>query len=593
MVKIGQIIPISHFFFRVLQENLDNEPKNIEKPEDSQNSEGDSPNENESLENNQNIDENENNENVVYDQNSLKEIEKKIVINALKDNDASVIFAQSLIDHSNVKENENFDSLIETLKSLQSGFKEHESSMFFLPEAQFGENDDKQTEHVEYSSDLLKEFVKQDDSDFFKNMKRVNAINPQEYIDNIINTEKKQHEIKITSYFSYKAFRQFKSIYSISKKNELFNSERPLIPFLDDLSAEITKLVSYKMDIIPPEKSRRYGILIASLFVNGFRKDKFFSNALKDLSKLYPPICSSVSYALRFNATLNRVQTFVNLLINTNQLKFVLNTILSHEEWTNKYYLNSSLIKYGDVLIQALNIIDLLGTIKFTLPITGIEDEYLEFYYDLPAFKFVEMETTDDPVRLLIQLLDSYQVKRIIKDFAGNDIWRFLAKIVNLYSNPQLKKNCSIVDEFISDFNTIQGNGILDPLLDQKAKLYKFFNLAYQKKIIAQYFLIIVCHQELVKLEYEPCSNLLDPFRAKFISKSLAQRTIENLEDIVPEEEEEEDINEDQNTDIQEQNPESLELNSVGDDNNTEAPPANESNDAEPSPKSDNPEEGE
>ena len=53
---------------------------------------------------------------------------------------------------------------------------------------------------------------------------------------------------------------------------------------------------------------------------------------------------------LYFEKSSYQAQIFTNLLINRGFFKLTLNVIQENQQWIDKYYLPSSLMKYGDTL---------------------------------------------------------------------------------------------------------------------------------------------------------------------------------------------------------------------------------------------------
>ncbi|OHT17491.1 hypothetical protein TRFO_02520 [Tritrichomonas foetus] len=479
---------------------------------------------NESVENNiENVESNiensvENKNNEINNQENPSPAEQnhkmKIIKNAIQAGDAATILAEAFIENSKKSSSEKspkFDLLIQEIHDIQYT---KQLPVKYRPKRPIRPKPP-EIEKIEYSSQILvDEFDKIDDSEFFNNMNQFEVVDPKSYIENLFQQKKEKKSFDFSTIFNFADFPEF-------KENDFLYAKKPINPFFESFRSEISSIIALKKQVIPPENCRKFGLLVASLFLNGLQKGKTFIVAIEKLAEYYPLIESIVEMTKRFEKPIYQAQMFSHLIINRKLIKLVFNTIQKHEEWIEDFYSQSSLMRFGNTFLQVSNEIERLGVLNFTLPNSVTDDDIIHEYYQVPAFQYIEMETASSPVDFLIHLLEQNQQKKFIKNFAGNDTFRFINEIVQ---NQENRPKNELFEEFVTDFIEIAGNNIFNSLVNQNEKLHKFFILAYEKQKLAQYFLILVMNRKIAEKAYKSDSILLDYCRAKFVATCLAKR---------------------------------------------------------------------
>ena len=373
-------------------------------------------------------------------------------------------------------------------------------------------------------------------TDFPKILGTVDVVDPETYIKGVFEEKKVQKNYDLTKIFRFSDFTNF-------KQNDLLYAKEPTNPYCDDLHNKIDQLLALQKSVISAEEGSKFALIVSCLFMNGLREKSNLIKAIDKLGSYYPDIKSIVNDVKKFEKPSYQAQIFTNLLLNRGFFKLVLNVIRDHENWIDKYYMQSSLMKYGNTLNTISDEFDRLGILKFTLTTSAVDDDYLNYYSQKPAYEFVDIAFSNDIVASLIEILDECQKKRLIKNFVGNDTWRFIDEIYatrqkekekekeNQENNNQNQNEIVYTDKalynkylnmFLNDVSIIRGSGFMDYLKNQSRKLEQFMRRAYDKKVIDIYFLILVVHNDIAKRYFEPSSIITDFYRAKYVASYLA-----------------------------------------------------------------------
>lgn len=455
---------------------------------------------------------------------SNNEISLDKVIHFVNSGDLTTIFANLIINTDDNPKFDEYDSLLSDLHAIQ---------IFDIPPEQFELPNttplEREIVNIQNPSHVIDDAMKTYNDPIIPNIlgKTIEVVEPETYLKDVEIENKNKKNYDLTTIFNFTDFPDF-------NESDLISAKKPLNPLFDDLTEEISKLVQLRKENISAEEGSRLALIISSIFLNGIQPNKKFISAVEDLVTYFPSLESVYSEVKRFEKPSYQGQIFTNYLLNRNLLKLTVDAIQTHEDFIENYYLPSAFLRYSDTLNRFSAQIEHLSSLKFSLNISAVDDEYLTFYLHNPAFEFVDIVDTGDVVQLIVTMLNGWNKKKLFKPLIGNDSYKFIDEIYttrkkqkekslkNTKGEPEKAMKNKYLNMFLIDFQKVQGNQYFDTVFKQDEKLLEFFRLGLNKKILDVYFLMLVVHQNIAAKYFEPSSIITDLYRAKYIASFLA-----------------------------------------------------------------------
>ena len=285
----------------------------------------------------------------------------------------------------------------------------------------------------------------------------------------------------------------------------------PLNPFFIRLLSAVNSIVNEEPAAVSLSLGTRLVSMLAALLLNGKRGDLSLYTSLVELTTACEPIRPVVEQLSESDSPEKTAVSFVIEALNRNVMKIFLRDAHRSEDWERKYYLKSSLMRYGNVLETVLEQLSRLDVFQFAL--SGKFSDFDDVTKFVPeAFQFVEIEEDGVDVITFLEHAMENGLKKTIS-IGGSKVFDFMNELCEKHQ----RISDADIKELIEVFMSLRGDTIFDRKMKQSQKIHSFWTEGFHRKKLHIWFLFMVVDQDLVKKYYEEDASVADLYRANYI----------------------------------------------------------------------------
>ena len=337
------------------------------------------------------------------------------------------------------------------------------------------------------------------------------------------------------------------SPFNIDYDND-FNSEAPTCPIVTALSHVCEYFFGTgKTTHTDGPMTNKFLFLICSIFLNGFKKEMIFADAIENLSHSVPEIVPIAQKLPTITDNMNSQCSYlVSKLVVDNDIQSVLRAILRIDFWAEKYYERTAMILNDEALEEALTIIDtILNSHSFEISIStnlvqmSLSETISQFatqqqssaqgdlradkvrFIDTPIYAYLESQEltkSNDPITIIKKMFYAgiKHKTNFLQQTVAIEPFDFIIEIANKINN-----STEIAKEFIEIVRKLQSqsSSILSTVTmsnNSMIKLEQWIEEGLKLKHLHLWLCLIVSQHQIAAEFYNEEGVLYDFFRAKF-----------------------------------------------------------------------------
>lgn len=309
-----------------------------------------------------------------------------------------------------------------------------------------------------------------------------------------------------------------------------FSATAPQCPLITELSNCSQEFFATGKQIQSDSPAAyKFVFLIASIFLNGLNETSLIE-PIKELAFKTPELNLIVVKIQNITDVSKQATTMSAILINEKVLSSVFNSILRMDNWSEKYYKRTAMIRNETALEEALTMVDaIINSQQFIIDadhniMSEIPSCDKTRFVDTPIFSYLDMdEFKSNPAKNAEYIFTTgiMQKKNFLQQYSPMDPFDCIAEV-----SGKLQEN-ELTSSFLAAFKKLQNVSVLgavNPLKANKVletmwttKLSQFLEEGIKTRQIYKWLCILVAHHNIICEWYNEESILRDFFRAKFV----------------------------------------------------------------------------
>lgn len=307
---------------------------------------------------------------------------------------------------------------------------------------------------------------------------------------------------------------------------KLYEADRPFVSILNDIASTTQEIqTQFIENNIEPSTLDRLCFLIAALFINGFKGFVSFRSKIDFLKPFREisshvdglfQVCDSVdNKADQNNLLSSQLSLFIIEILNQQLLLPILRSILEIDDWTKKYYNNSSYMCDDETIENICLILEKsISKLSFEIQvknsiIANASNEDKKSYIFTPAFSYLDFSeiSFQDNIATIKNNVCNYFVNLLNEGIIKKNPLVFLVEIAE---SDHVKNNYEFIS-FSSYVKKLPRGG------DEQSKLQRITKHALRLNVLHIWFAFMFTNPSIASNYYRPDSIFCDLYRAKLV----------------------------------------------------------------------------